>query len=71
MKCGPDIPVVCGDEIDAFSRRLRGRICGKSAGQKRFAKRKYARRSRRIAGDTLLNCERVATEKLRSDYDNI
>lgn len=69
MKLGPDIPTIDGDEVDAFCRRLRGRICGKSARQKRFAKRKYQRRSRAIAKTQLKNVEPIAANE--NDTNNV
>ena len=50
MKKGPDVPTICGGEVDAFSRRYR-RMRAKfvKAGDNTYWKRKYQRRSRAFA----------------------
>ena len=72
MKCGPDIPTIDGDECDALSRKSRKLLCVfRKPGVARFAKRKYQRRSRRIARHQLLNYELVEAVELRTEYENI
>lgn len=69
MKLAPDIPTIDGDECDALSRKSRKLLCVfRKPGVARFAKRKYQRRSRRIARRQLLNYERVESSEIRIEY---
>jgi len=70
MKLGPDIPTIDGDECDALSRKSRRLLCVfRKPGIAKAAKRKYQRRSRRIARHQLRNYEQVLVDK--NDTKNV